>query len=148
MLIGIALAVPVVRRFTAARVLPAVKDAAGAMKAVMASPRKLALLLGGVGLVPIGYGAALFFAVRALDPTADFVAIMLVSLTAGAVASAAPTPGGIGAVEAVLTAALTAIGIASSTALAGVLIYRAFTFWLPIPPGGIAFRMLTSRDVL
>lgn len=148
MVVGITFAVPVVRRFTVTKIVPAVRDAAGAMKSVMASPRKLTLLLGGVTLVPLGFGAALFFAVRALDPTADFVAIMLVSLTAGAVASAAPTPGGIGAVEAVLTAALAAIGIASSTALASVLIYRAFTFWIPIPPGGVAFRMLTSRDVL
>lgn len=72
----------------------------------------------------------------------------LVSLTAGSVATAAPTPGGIGAVEAVLLAALTGLGIASAPALAAVFLYRLATFWLPIAPGALAFRALTRREVL
>lgn len=146
--IGGAVAVPKVRALLRTRVVPALKDAAEAMRPVIASPRKLASLLGGVALLPLGYGVCLWLSLRAFDPSADFVAVVLVSLTAGAVASAAPTPGGIGAVEAVLLAALTAIGMSAAPALAGVLLYRVATFWLPILPGLVTFRVLTAKGVL
>jgi len=45
-------------------------------------------------------------------------------------------------------AALTGIGIASSTALAGVFRYRLATCWLPTLPGFVAFRWLTARDAI
>jgi uncharacterized protein (TIRG00374 family) len=78
----------------------------------------------------------------------SFVAVALVSLTAGAIATAAPTPGGIGVVEAVLLAALTGIGVPAGPGLAAVLLYRLGTFWLPILPGLISFRVLTRHSVL
>ena len=59
-----------------------------------------------------------------------------------------PTPGGVGAVEAVLLAALTGVGVPSGSALAAVVLYRLATFWLPILPGFAAFRIFTARGVL
>jgi len=47
-------------------------------------------------------------------------------------------PGGIGGVEAVLAAGLTAIGIPAHEAIPAVLLFRVATFWLPIPAGWIA----------
>ncbi|WP_108718928.1 lysylphosphatidylglycerol synthase transmembrane domain-containing protein [Miniimonas sp. S16] len=147
-LAGGAFTIPKIRELLRKTVVPAVREAAEAMRPVVSSPAKLAELLGGVVLLPLGYGVALWFALQAFDHSASFVATVLVSLTAGAVANAAPTPGGIGAVEAVLTAALTAIGIPSATAFAAVLLYRLATFWVPILPGFVAFRTLTAKDVL
>ena len=62
--------------------------------------------------------------------------------------AAAPTPGGIGGVEAVLAAGLTAIGIPAHEAIAAVLIFRAATFWLPIPFGWISYLDLERRGIL
>lgn len=146
--IGAAVAVPRVRAALRTTVMPAVRDGAEAMRPVIASPAKMTQLLGGVVLLPLGYGACLWFALEAFGHSVGFVPTVLVSLTAGAVASAAPTPGGIGAVEAVLTASLTAIGVPPATAFAGVLLYRLATFWLPILPGFLSFRVLTARGVL
>jgi uncharacterized membrane protein YbhN (UPF0104 family) len=106
----------------------------------------MAMLVAGVTLLPLGYSVCLFFSVEAFAGGASLAAIALVYLTAGSVASAAPTPGGVGAVEAVLLAALT--GIASPQALAAVFLFRIATFWLPIIPGAVAFRWLTSREVI
>ena len=109
---------------------------------------KIITLFLGVALLPMGYALCLYFCVRALGQDTSFVAVVLVSLTAGTVAAAAPTPGGIGAVEAVLLASLTGLGIPSADALAAVVLYRLATFWLPIAPGAWAFRSLTARSIL
>ncbi|MET0788241.1 MAG: lysylphosphatidylglycerol synthase transmembrane domain-containing protein [Cellulomonas sp.] len=148
-LVGVALAIPRVRALLRDRLVPAVRSSVDAMRIVVSSPAKLVTLLAGVALLPLGYATALYFSVRAVGvDDASFVAVALVSLTAGAVATAAPTPGGVGVVEAVLLASLTGIGVPSGPALAAVLLYRLCTFWLPIVPGLVSFRVLSRRGVI
>lgn len=146
--LGIAAAVPNVRRLLRERVAPAVRASADAMRPLLTDPGKLAALVAGVALLPAGFAVCLYLSVRAFGVHTPFVAVALVSLTAGAVATAAPTPGGVGAVEAVLLAALTGVGVPSGSALAAVVLYRVATFWLPILPGFAAFRVFTARGVL
>jgi hypothetical protein len=61
---------------------------------------------------------------------------------------AAPTPGGVGAVEAVLIAGLTAVGVDKEIAVPSVFLFRLATFWLPVLPGWLAFHHLTRRGML
>ncbi len=145
---GLVVAIPRVRKLIGERAIPAIRDAATAMRQVAASPVKMLSLLVGSALVPIGFIAALFFSVQAFGGGASFTAVGLVFLTVGALAAAAPTPGGIGAVEAVLLAALTGLGIAAPAALAAVFLYRIITFWLPLAPGAVVFQVLSRRDVI
>ena len=64
------------------------------------------------------------------------------------VSSVAPTPGGIGAVEATLIAGLTAAGMESTTAIAAVILFRLATFWIPLLPGwGALVLMQRSGDL-
>jgi uncharacterized protein (TIRG00374 family) len=65
-----------------------------------------------------------------------------VYLAGAAVASAAPTPGGVGATEAALIAGYTAAGVDASVAFAAVMLFRLITFWLPILPGWLALVRL------
>jgi undecaprenyl-diphosphatase len=146
--VGVAVATPKVRQFARDIVIPAVKRSLVAMAEVARSPAKLTLLLVGVTLLPLGYAACLYFSVEAFGGGASFAAVALVYLTVGSVASVAPTPGGIGAVEAVLLGALAALGIASAEALAAVFMFRLATFWIPIPIGAVSFRWLTAREIL
>ncbi|MGH2684044.1 MAG: lysylphosphatidylglycerol synthase transmembrane domain-containing protein [Actinomycetota bacterium] len=58
------------------------------------------------------------------------------------------TPGGLGVVELALTAALVAAGGDEEEVVAAVLIYRALTYALPVPLGGISYliwRAQTAR---
>ena len=55
------------------------------------------------------------------------------------VGTLAPTPGGLGAIEGLLVALYVGFGVPSAIAVAVVLIYRIINFWLPIPPGLIAY---------
>jgi uncharacterized protein (TIRG00374 family) len=68
-------------------------------------------------------------------------------MAARLVAYAAPTPGGLGALEAGLVAGLTALGTPAgpATATSAVLVYRLRTFWLSIPLGAAALGIVQRR---
>jgi uncharacterized protein (TIRG00374 family) len=52
------------------------------------------------------------------------------------------TPGGVGLVEGVMVPALLGFGVPHSAALLGVIGWRVFEYWLPIPVGGAAYASL------
>lgn len=85
---------------------------------------------------------------HAVDGSVNWTRVALVYLGASAVAAASPTPGGLGAVEAAAVVGLTALGIPAGPNVAGVLAFRLATFWLPIVPGWIAFRVSHQRGVI
>ncbi len=63
----------------------------------------------------------------------------------GMVANLLPfAPGGVGAVDAGMIGAFVLFGVPSSEVFPAVLTYRVIAFWLPIPPGIIAFFQLRN----
>ena len=62
------------------------------------------------------------------------------------IGNAAPTPGGLGAVEAALVAALTGFGMKSGPAVSAVLTFRLATYWLPTLPGWFTFRWMQAHE--
>ena len=83
--------------------------------------------------------AALVAALVALDAHARPSEVLLAYVVAQALAMIPITPGGLGFVDAGLTALLVLIGISPDTALIGTLLYRLVSFWLPIPLGLLAW---------
>ena len=57
-------------------------------------------------------------------------------------ANLAPAPAGVGAVDGGLIGAFAILGYPLDTVIAAVLIYRLMAFYLPVPPGIIAFFQL------
>ena len=55
------------------------------------------------------------------------------------------TPRGLGVVEAVLIPTLIAFGTPRPTAVLGVIAYRVFNFWAPIPAGAFAYMTLRRK---
>jgi undecaprenyl-diphosphatase len=119
-----------------------------ALRAALMRPGGAAALFGGSVGVTAGYALALVAATRAFGVSTGVAAIVAVYLGGSAIASVAPTPGGLGALEAALVAGLTAAGAAPGPAVAAVLAYRLVTFWLPIVPGFVAYRALRRSAVL
>ena len=105
------------------------------MKALAHSPSELAALFGGSVAVTLAYIGALAAAVAAFDGGVSFAEVGAVYLGASLIAAAAPTPGGLGALEAALVAGFTGVGMDSGVAVAAVLSYRLVTYWLPDPAG-------------
>jgi uncharacterized membrane protein YbhN (UPF0104 family) len=147
-LIGIALTVPAARRLILARVMPPLREAAPRLLELVSSPRKLTEAVGGAVLLSMFYIAALWCSVRAFGGTLSPTAVAVVYLAGAAVASVAPTPGGLGAVEVALSTGLTAAGMAGAAAVSAVLLFRIATFWLPVPVGLVATHMLQNQHAL
>ena len=64
------------------------------------------------------------------------------------IGSAAPTPGGLGAVEGALSLGLTLSGLPDEVATSAVLLFRLLTFWLPVLPGWASFTYLQRHEAL
>ncbi len=115
---------------------------------LLRSPGRAALTFAGAFGVTSGYILALAASVHAYTGDAALTKVALAFLAGSAVASAAPTPGGLGAMEAALVAALTGLGVHTSPAIAGVLTFRVATFWLPTLPGWVCYRALRGAEEL
>jgi uncharacterized protein (TIRG00374 family) len=69
-------------------------------------------------------------------------AVLVQAFFCGMLGNLLPMPGGVGGVEGGLIGALVAFGVDAGLAVVAVLVFRAFTFWLPLIPGVIAFFQL------
>ncbi|HEU4658269.1 MAG TPA: lysylphosphatidylglycerol synthase transmembrane domain-containing protein [Capillimicrobium sp.] len=105
-----------------------------------------ARLLGAVGWWAFDI-AVLWACVRAFGGTIE-TAPLVVSYFVGMLGNLLPVPGGIGGVDGALIGALIAFGVSGGLAIAAVLVYRAFAFWLPTIPGIYAYVRLVreARD--
>jgi len=142
---GVVLATRPGRRWTRKQLIPGARSAAGSLRRAAASPVKLGLLLGGSALITLAYIAGLAASVQALGGGPGLVVLGAVYLAAAALAAAAPTPGGLGAIEAALVAGLTGVGMQPGPAVSAVLLYRLATYWLPVLPGWLCWRSLQHR---
>ena len=140
--------IPPLRRTIRHRMWPRTRQSLGAVAEVAADHRRLGLLFGGSALVTASYIGALGASLAAVDADVPAATVALVYLAGSVVASAAPTPGGLGATEATFAAALTAVGVGEADAVSGVLLYRLVTFWLPILPGYLAYLALQRQERL
>ncbi|HET6811171.1 MAG TPA: lysylphosphatidylglycerol synthase transmembrane domain-containing protein [Acidimicrobiales bacterium] len=141
---GALLGSPFGRRKVLAPTLRVGRELARALR----SPRQALGLFGGAAGVTLGNAVALVTCLAAFDPHFPLLSAMAVYVGGSAIASPAPTPGKLGAVEAALVAGLTGIGVHSEPAVAAVLTFRLISFWIPIVPGLATFRYLQHRRVV
>ncbi len=141
-------AIPAARRVLRARVAPIFGQVLPQLLEVAQHPRKLALGIGGALLLSAAYIGCLEACVAAFGPPVPIASIAVVYLTGSAIGSILPTPGGLGGVEAALTAGLTAAGLPGVVAVSAVLLFRLLTFWLPVPVGWAALSYLERQHAL
>jgi len=99
---------------------------------------------------PALLGAVLFWAFQIAVLWAAFhafgnappVAVLTQAFFVGMLGNLLPMPGGVGGVEGGMIGSFAAFGVDSGLAVVAVLVYRAFTFWLPLVPGVIAYFRL------
>lgn len=88
---------------------------------------------------------ALATAIQAVGATPRFSLVLLAYVTAQLLAQIPITPGGIGVVEAGLTATLALAGVRGGDAAVAVLAYRLVSYWLMLPAGLIAWIVHRRR---
>ncbi|WP_238420667.1 lysylphosphatidylglycerol synthase transmembrane domain-containing protein [Streptomyces taklimakanensis] len=141
-------AVPALRKFVVNRVRALFAGVVPRMLDVVQRPQKLLSGIGGMLLLTVSFVLCLDASVRAFGGELSYASIAVVFLAGNALGSAAPTPGGLGAVEAALIAGLIAFGLEKEIATPAVLLFRLMTFWLPVLPGWLSFTHLTRRKAL
>lgn len=145
---ALTLLVPSTRQLVRTRLLPTLARAASGLREVLTTPSKVALMLTGSTFTTFAYLLAFAASAEAFDIRVRFATLGAVYLVGSAIATIAPTPGGIGATEAALIGSLVAVGIDNQQAVPAVFFFRLITFWLPILPGWISFTWLRRTDRL
>jgi uncharacterized protein (TIRG00374 family) len=112
--------------------------------AFVREPQRGALAVTGA----VGFWAAniavLWAAFEAFGGDVPF-AVLVQGFFVGMAANLIPSPaGGVGSVDAGMIAAFVLFGIDDSVVFPAVLTYRVIAFWLPIPPGIVAFFQLRT----
>ena len=124
----------------------AVRRAAAGFTELCRRPRDLLLTLAASAGTTLVLGAAFALSVLAVPGTAagpaDALSLVAAYLVGAAAGAAIPLPGGVGSTETALVAALAALGVDTAPALHAVLLFRAVTFWAPVPVGLLSYRTL------
>ena len=143
------LLIPAVRQWVLAKIMPTLRQTWPRLIAVLGQPWRLALAIGSNLLTTLGYVLAFDACLAAFGQEASLIQVAIVYLAGNTAGSMVPTPGGMGAIEAALAASLTAVtginfGIATSIAI----LFRVVTYWLRIPIGWVAMRILQRSGEL
>jgi uncharacterized membrane protein YbhN (UPF0104 family) len=147
-LAGAVAAIPPARRMIVGRLKGMFSGVVPRLLDVFQTPRKLLTGMGGALLLTAAFVVCLDASIRAFGGSVSWTAVVIVFLTGNALGSAAPTPGGLGAVEGALTLGLTVAGLPAGTATSAVLLFRLLTFWLPVLPGWAAFTYLQRKEAI
>jgi uncharacterized protein (TIRG00374 family) len=118
------------------------------LKELAREPKRLGLIVLGCASTTLGAALGLWTAIEAFGGDTSFVTVTVVTMVGGTLASAAPTPGGVGAVEAALIGGLAAFGVPAAIAVPSVLLYRIITCWLPVFAGWPVMRWLTKKEMI
>ncbi|MEE6271904.1 lysylphosphatidylglycerol synthase transmembrane domain-containing protein [Georgenia sp. MJ206] len=145
---GVAALVPPLRTWVWAKAAPTLRQVWPRLLWVVGSPGRLLAGIGGNILMTAGYVASFGAALAAFGYTLPLTSLSITYLTSNAVGAAVPSPGGIGPVEAALTAGLSVAGIPAGVAFSAALVFRVLTFWARVPLGWAALRFLQRRGDL
>ncbi|MFE4985138.1 MULTISPECIES: lysylphosphatidylglycerol synthase transmembrane domain-containing protein [unclassified Streptomyces] len=150
-LVLVVTAIPFMRKFVSTRLRSLFAGVVPRMLDVLQRPMKLVTGIGGMLLLTLTFVLCLDASIRAFDHnnvSISYASVAVVFLAGNALGSAAPTPGGVGAVETALTLGLVAVGLPIEVATPAVLLYRLLTLWIPVLPGWLCFNWLTRREAL
>lgn len=115
------------------------------LKETLARPLHMILALLSSCGITLCFAAALYCCLRSAGIDLPNSELMLVFLASAIATSASPTPGGLGAAEVSMLLALEELSLTGPPALAGVVAFRLITFWVPILPGYLFFRIASAK---
>jgi glycosyltransferase 2 family protein len=147
-IVGTFLLVPRLRGWLSTAVRPKLNEITSDLAELAREPKRLALIVLGCAGTTLGAALALWTSIQAFGGGASFITCAVVTMIGGTLASAAPTPGGVGAVEAALIGGLAALGVPAAVGVPSVLLYRVLTCWLPVVIGWPVMRWLSNNDMI
>ncbi|MEU4113217.1 lysylphosphatidylglycerol synthase transmembrane domain-containing protein [Kitasatospora sp. NPDC028055] len=141
--------IPPARRWLAARLRPLTAEVLPRLLDLLRNPGRLAVGVAGQLLVSLCLITCLYCCALAIGRAPSFAAVAVVFLVGNAAGNAAPTPGGVGAVDGALLLGLQqTASMEEGGALAAVALFRLLTLILPVLPGWAAMTWLQRRKAL
>lgn len=146
--VSAAMIVPYTRRLVIDRLVPIVLSYARQLVELLSQPRKLTAAVCGWLLQNLLLGLSFWASLMALGHSANPLEITFIYVLTNTLASAVPTPGGLGAIEAALTLGFTSVGVPYAVAFSATLLFRLLTYWLRIPIGAAAMKWMNAHGLL
>jgi uncharacterized membrane protein YbhN (UPF0104 family) len=110
--------------------------------------RRVAVAMVLALLLTVTYTLILFCAAWSLKINLALPEIFVIFSLGMLAGTATPTPGGLVGAEAGLFAGFVAYGVNAPAAGAAVLLYRLYTYWLPLLPGAVTLLVVRGRKIV
>jgi uncharacterized membrane protein YbhN (UPF0104 family) len=127
------------------KVVPPLRDGVAELTIVLRDRRKRVELFGGNAAGELMFALSLGAVCHAYGVGLSFAELLVVNVGASVLAGFIPVPGGVGAAEATLTAALVGFGVDETTAFTIAITQRLCTHYLPATWGYLSLRWLRKR---
>lgn len=147
-LIALVMLVPPWRRWVVTKWGKPVKEYGRQIIELFSHPKTLAISALGSVIQNTTLAAAFWVCLLAFGYRLDFIVTLFLFLLSNAIGSAAPTPGGLGAVETVVSLAFVGVGVPSSTAVSATLLFRLMTYWLRMLLGYAYLKWMQHHNYL
>jgi uncharacterized protein (TIRG00374 family) len=92
--------------------------------------------------------ASLYFAFWAIGFPIAPAFLLVIFTSSSALSTLSGVPGELGVMETALAILSTSLGIPPPTAVSAILLFRALSYWLPIPIGYLTFWNLEQRGLI
>lgn len=146
--LGIAMLIPAVRKWLRVTALPTVKSYGRQLIGLFSHPDILLISMLGSVVQNTTLAMSFWFSLFAFGYHLDLIKTIFFFLLGNTIGSAAPTPGGLGAVEAVLSATFIGIGVPPVVAVSATLLYRLASYWLRMVLGFFYMKYMEKKKML
>ncbi|MDO8121508.1 lysylphosphatidylglycerol synthase transmembrane domain-containing protein [Isoptericola sp. b490] len=130
------------RRWALGKIVPMLEQVWPRLIDVLGEPGRVVVALLGNAVLTVGWVLAFDAALAAFGIRLSLIQVAVIYFAGNLAGSAVPTPGGLGGIEFALIGLLTAAGVNAGVAASAVLLFRVATYWLQIPIGWGAMRLL------
>jgi uncharacterized protein (TIRG00374 family) len=147
-IIAIIMLIPPLRKYIVTKWGTAIRNYWHEIVTLFSQPSILLISMIGSIIQNTTLAAGFWMSLLAFGYHLNFIETLFIFLLSNAIGSAAPTPGGLGAVETVVSVAFTSVGVPSTIAVSATLLFRLASYWLRMVLGYIYMKWMQKRNLL
>ena len=147
-LVALAMAIKPARDWIRKKCLPVLKSYGSMLGKLLSHPLTLLISMAGSIVQNTALDMAFWFSLLAFGYHLNFIETLFLFLFANGVGSAVPTPGGLGAIETVLSTTFIGIGVPGAIAVSATLLFRLATYWLRMALGALYMKYMEKKQLL
>jgi uncharacterized protein (TIRG00374 family) len=147
-IIAIIMLIPPLRKYIITKWGTAIRNYWHEVVTLFTQPSVLVISMIGSIIQNTTLAAGFWMSLLAFGYHLNFIETLFIFLLSNAIGSAAPTPGGLGAVETIVSVAFTSVGVPSTIAVSATLLFRLASYWLRMVLGYAYMKWMQKRNLL